>query len=152
MEVLGAPADFWATAGRLALATLLGGLIGLNRELSGKPAGLRTHALVSLAGSLAGVIGMQLSIGVVGDYSAPGRIIQGMVAGVGFIGGGAILIRDRAETTHGLTTAASIWVVSVVGLAAGVGLWMAASFAVAIALLVLAAGRHIDEVLRKSND
>lgn len=152
METLSAPIDIWAIAGRLGLATLLGALVGLNREISRKPAGLRTHALVSLAAALATVVGMMLAQGAAGDPSAPARIIQGIVAGVGFIGGGVIMFREDIHMTHGLTTAASIWIVSAVGVAVGGGLWWTALVAVGLSLLVLTLGRRIDQALHQPRD
>jgi putative Mg2+ transporter-C (MgtC) family protein len=152
MDALSAPGDIWVMVGRLALATALGAVVGLNREMSRKPAGLRTHALVSLAAALATIVGMLLTNGPAGDPSAPARIVQGIVAGVGFIGGGVIMFREDIHFTHGLTTAASIWVVSAVGVAAGGGLWRTASVAVALTLLVLTVGRRIDRALHHAKD
>ena len=92
---------------RLTAATLLGGVLGLDRELKSKPAGLRTHALVALGAALATLVTIEF-LGDV-DRGAITRTIQGIIAGVGFLGGGAILrAKDRDEVT-GLTTAASIW-------------------------------------------
>lgn len=152
METLSAPTEIWVGAARLGLATLLGGLIGVNREISKKPAGLRTHALVALSAALATLVGMMLTHGASGDPSAPARIIQGIVAGVGFIGGGVIIFREDVHTTHGLTTAASIWVVSAVGVAVGVGMWRTALVSVGLALLVLVVGQRIDQALHRSRE
>src|SRR6476661_5314755 len=95
---------------RLVAATVIGGAIGLNRELTKKPAGLRTHALVALGAALATVSALQLG-GVAGGShgDAASRVIQGIVAGIGFIGGGVILHTDGRNVV-GLTTAATIWV------------------------------------------
>jgi putative Mg2+ transporter-C (MgtC) family protein len=149
MDSISLPADILHLAGRLALATLLGAAIGLNREISLKPAGLRTHALVALGAALATCVGLQLSRVGQGDLSATSRIIQGIVAGVGFIGGGVILHHADVRTVHGLTTAASIWVVSATGVAAAAGLWRSAMLAVVLALLVLTVGRTIDQALHR---
>ena len=106
MESVSLPADLAALALRLALATFLGAAVGLNREMSLKPAGLRTHALVSLGAALLTYVGLQF--GRPGsDLAAASRIVQGLVAGVGFIGGGAILHHAGDRPVHGLTTAAS---------------------------------------------
>lgn len=148
MEALSAPADLWATAGRLGLAALAGAAIGFNRELQQKPAGLRTHALVSLASALATIVSMSLP-GSVGDGSAPGRVIQGVIAGVGFIGAGVIMVREDAREAYGLTTAASIWMVSVVGVTVGGGQWKTALIAAGVTLVVLAAGGVVDRVVDK---
>jgi putative Mg2+ transporter-C (MgtC) family protein len=140
--------DTLTVAFRLGLATLLGAAVGLNREMSLKPAGIRTHALVALGAALATHIGLQLAQPGVGDTAAPGRIIQGIVAGIGFIGGGAILHRREGASVEGLTTAASIWVVAATGVAAGAGLWRAAVLTVMFSLILLAIGR-VERVVRR---
>jgi putative Mg2+ transporter-C (MgtC) family protein len=127
---------------RLTAATLLGGVLGLDRELKSKPAGLRTHALVALGSALATLVTIQF-VGDV-DRGAITRTIQGIIAGVGFLGGGAILrAKDRDEVT-GLTTAASIWLVAALGVACGGGFWISSVVSVVLALLVLVAGRPIE--------
>jgi putative Mg2+ transporter-C (MgtC) family protein len=148
MDSIGLPADTLTLALRLALAALLGATLGLNREISLKPAGLRTHALVALGAALLSYIGLQLGRPT-GDGAAAARIIQGMVAGIGFIGGGVILHRADVQMVRGLTTAASIWVVAATGTAVGTGLWRAALIAVALALIVLTVGRRIDHMLHQ---
>lgn len=148
MDPVSVPADTMALAGRLALATLLGAALGVNREISLKPAGLRTHALVSLGAALVTIVGLQLGQSG-GDSAAPGRIIQGLVAGIGFIGGGVILHRSGGRSVHGLTTAASIWIASGTGVAVGTGLWRAAVTTVILSLLVLSLGRPLDDALHK---
>ena len=150
MDAISLPADILHLAARLALATLLGAAIGLNREISLKPAGLRTHALVALGAAVATCVGLQLTRFGQGDLSAPSRIIQGIVAGVGFIGGGVILHHADVRAVHGLTTAASIWVVSATGVAAAAGLWRTAILAVVLALFVLTVGRTIDQALHRN--
>ena len=149
MDAISLPADVLHLAARLALATLLGAAIGLNREISLKPAGLRTHALVSLGAAVATSVGLQLTRFGEGDPSAASRIIQGIVAGVGFIGGGVILHHADVRVVRGLTTAASIWVVSATGVAAAVGLWRSAIIAVVLALLVLTVGLQIDQAVHR---
>jgi putative Mg2+ transporter-C (MgtC) family protein len=149
MTDLSAPSDLVGVAIRLALAVVLGGAIGLNREMQLKPAGLRTHAIVSLGSALITIIGFIMSApGPLGDVSSAGRIIQGLVAGVGFIGAGVILHRDDTKGVHGLTTAASIWLCATIGVAVGAGLWKAGAIAAALGLFVLVAGRPIDQALR----
>ena len=115
-------------AARLLLAALLGALVGLEREIHDHPAGMRTHLLVSL-GSAAFTV---LSIAA---FPAPGadpaRIAAQIVSGIGFLGAGAIL--KEGATIRGLTTAASLWAVSAVGMAAGAGAW-----AIAITITVIA--------------
>jgi putative Mg2+ transporter-C (MgtC) family protein len=130
---------------RLLLATLFGALIGTNRERQGKPAGLRTHALVSLGSALFTMVALLLSPG---DTSAVGRVIQGITAGIGFIGAGVIMHRPNSMDVQGLTTAAGIWVVAAVGVGAGCGLWRTSLAALIMTLIVLAAGESVDRWLR----
>ena len=132
---------------RLATATATGAVLGLNRKLRGKPAGLRTHALVSLGAALA-VLTADLVVGEGpgADRGAVTRAIQGIIAGVGFLGGGAILKSGAADVVRGLTTAASIWLSACVGVACGAGYWLAAVVAVALALLVLVAGGPLEKI------
>jgi putative Mg2+ transporter-C (MgtC) family protein len=149
-DVISAPAGLADLALRLAIAAGLGGAIGLNREWEQKPAGLRTHALVGLGSALFALVGMALvQDGSVQDASAPSRVLQGLVAGVGFIGGGAILRRSDSGIVEGLTTATSIWIVAAVGVAAGLGMWRSAIISVAIALVILAGGEVIDRAIRR---
>ena len=149
MDVISIPVDNWSLAGRLALAALLGGILGLNREMALKPAGMRTHALVSLGAALATIVGLALAQPPGADNSAPGRIIQGLVAGIGFIGSGVILRRTDNHTVEGLTTAASIWVIAATGVAVGAGMWRAAIIVVAISLILLVVGSPIDRLVHQ---
>lgn len=130
---------------RLSTATLLGCLIGLNRELCGKPAGMRTHGLVSLGASLITVVSLDLAGP---DHSAVLRTIQGIMAGIGFLGGGVILRDESHQSIHGLTTAASIWVVASLGIACGAGQWLTSLIAVSITLVLLILGESLERKLR----
>lgn len=144
MDVISAPDSMWIVSGRLALATLLGAAVGYDREMLHKPAGVRTLALVALGSALVSLMSTLLAHPSAGeDLSAPGRMIQGLVAGVGFIGGGVILRLESEQRVEGLTTAASIWVVAAIGIAAGLGLWRTAVLGVVIALAVLLLGRPL---------
>lgn len=102
---------------RLAIAMVLGAVIGLQRQRTGKPAGLRTHILVALGATLF-IIG-PLEFGMDGD--ALSRVIQGLITGIGFLGAGAILKREETKEVEGLTTAAGIWMTAAIGLAVGLG-------------------------------
>ncbi|HEX2078446.1 MAG TPA: MgtC/SapB family protein [Longimicrobium sp.] len=135
---------------RLGAATLIGCALGLNRELAGKPAGMRTHALVALGTALVTLTGMVLA-GQDGEFdsNSVSRVIQGIVAGIGFLGGGTILKSDSGEQISGLTTAASLWVVACLGIACGVGLWAMALVALGLALLVLTLGERLERVLHR---
>lgn len=140
-----APADVLHVIARLCLAVALGSVIGINREMRQKPAGLRTHAMVALGSALTTVVGLLMS--ATGDAASAGRIVQGLLAGIGFIGGGVILHRDDTRGVHGLTTAAAIWLVAAVGIATGAGLWQPAAIGCALALIVLSVGGTIDRHL-----
>jgi putative Mg2+ transporter-C (MgtC) family protein len=117
---------------RLLLAATLAGILGMERESQGKAAGLRTHMLVALGAAL--FVLVVTPLGVAGDVS---RVIQGVAAGIGFIGAGSILKHvDRGEVT-GLTTAASIWMTAAIGVAAGIGTIWFSIVATAIAWVIL---------------
>lgn len=131
---------------RLVMATLVGAGIGLDRQLRHKPAGLKTHALVALGAALVIVVTASLSNLAQPNSDAVARAIQGIIAGVGFLGGGAIL-KSSDEMVHGLTTAASIWLVASLGIACGAGQWAAALIAVAIALVILIVGNAVERRL-----
>jgi len=112
---------------RLLIATVLGALVGYERERAGKPAGVRTHGMVCLGATLFAVVSLH-GFGGVGD---PGRVAAQVVTGIGFLGAGAIL--HQRGSVHGLTTAASLWVTAAIGLAVGVGMVL---MSVATAILV----------------
>jgi putative Mg2+ transporter-C (MgtC) family protein len=102
---------------RMMIAMILGAVIGAQRESSGKPAGLRTHMLVAMGGALFVLAPLQSGM----DLDGMSRVIQGIVTGIGFIGGGAILKLQEKRAIEGLTTAAGIWITAAVGIAAGLG-------------------------------
>jgi putative Mg2+ transporter-C (MgtC) family protein len=137
-------------ATRLVVATLIGSGIGLDREIRHKPAGLKTHALVALGAALITVIGASMTNLDHPDMATISRIIQGIIAGVGFLGGGAILKSDH-EMVQGLTTAASIWLCASLGIACGAGEFGAALIALAIALIVLVLGNAVEQWFKLSN-
>jgi putative Mg2+ transporter-C (MgtC) family protein len=124
---------------RLLLAAGLGGAIGYQREKAGKPAGLRTHTLICIGAALFTVASLY-GFGLTADVS---RVAAGVVIGVGFIGAGAIIRRDEGGIVAGLTTAATIWAVAAIGLAAGAGLYLVAGVTTAITLGVLFLPHHI---------
>lgn len=131
------------------MAAVFGAAIGINREWQRKPAGLRTHALVALGGALFTVIGLLLGPG---DESAASRILQGVTAGMGFIGAGVIMRRPEIPDVQGLTTAAAIWIVSGIGVAVGAGLWRTSAIALGLGLFVLVVGETIDRWLHRTQD
>lgn len=123
---------------RLAVAVIVGGLVGYEREASGQAAGLRTHMLVALGAAIFVLVPLQAGIPLV-DMS---RVIQGVVAGIGFLGAGAI-IKMKDNEIKGLTTAASIWLTAAIGVACGLGREATALVSALFALLVLAAVRRL---------
>ncbi len=131
-------------ATRLVVATLIGSSIGLDRELRNKPAGLKTHALVALGAALVTVVTAALTDLKHPDIAGMSRVIQGIIAGVGFLGGGAIL-KSSDEMVTGITTAASIWLVASLGIASGAGEFGAALIAVVIALIILIVGNAVEK-------
>lgn len=133
---------------RLGAATIVGGAIGLNRELHDKPAGVRTHALVSLGAALATYISIEVTTeGQIADIGAVTRVIQGVLTGIGFLGAGVIFREDSGKRVKGLTTAASIWVVACLGMACGAGRMRTAIVAFAITIAVLVFGGPIEQRL-----
>ena len=119
---------------RLLVAAILGGALGYEREYKGKAAGLRTHMLVSLGSALFVLIPLQAGMKVE-DLS---RVLQGVTAGIGFLGAGAILKQRDKNDIRGLTTAASVWLTAAVGIAAGMGREATAVLSALFALVILA--------------
>src|SRR5688572_4436740 len=119
---------------RLMAALLAGGIIGLQREISGKAAGLRTHMLVC-AGTTLFVLA---AVGTGMQHDAMSRVIQGLVTGIGFLGAGAILKVESSSQIKGLTTAAGIWMTAALGIAIGVGQLGTAAIGAVFAWFVLA--------------
>jgi len=117
---------------RLLLATALGAAIGFQRERAGKQIGLRTHILICVGAALFTIASIY-GFGATGEAA---RIAAGVVVGVGFLGAGAI-IRSGEGIVAGLTSAATIWAVAGIGLAAGAGLYLISAVATAIVLIVL---------------
>jgi putative Mg2+ transporter-C (MgtC) family protein len=116
---------------RLVLATFLGAVIGFQREKSGKEAGLRTNMLISLGSALLTVLSIYGFTG-----SDPSRVAAGVATGIGFIGAGVILHRTGGVVI-GLTSAATIWTVAGIGMAAGAGLYIISAAATVLALVIL---------------
>lgn len=128
----------WELVGRVVLAAVLGYLIGLERELTGQPAGERTHALVALGAAAFALISGRAFPG--GDTA---RVAAGVVTGLGFLGAGMILKR-RGEGVQGLTTAAGIWAVGAIGLAVGAGMYLLGITTAALVGLILASDRALN--------
>jgi putative Mg2+ transporter-C (MgtC) family protein len=140
--------DWLEIAMRLGAATLAGGLIGLNRDLHGKPIGLRTLGLVGLATAtvvmLAGPSGEGARIS-----DAASRIIQGILTGIGFLGAGVIVRAEHHLRVRGLTSAACTWLAACVGVACGVGHWRIVAVAVVITFIILTIGGRLERWLHR---
>ena len=130
---------------RLVVAAIAGAAVGLNRNLKGKPAGLRTHALVAMGSALAIVMSVEAGGIESGNML---HVLQGVVSGIGFLGAGVILHGAQEKDVHGLTTAASLWVVACIGCAAGAGAWAALTACVGITLAILILGGPIESFAR----
>ncbi|KYC42540.1 hypothetical protein WA1_15825 [Scytonema hofmannii PCC 7110] len=154
------PSDWQSVSFRLVVALLVGGAIGINRQRTGRPAGLRTFMIVSLGAALFVMIPLQIEFnGSLSDnllarstaLNAMARIAQGIATGVGFLGAGIILRQQRSdfgkEEIKGLTTAASIWLAGGLGAASGCGLWRMSLIGTLLALVVLS----VVKKLKKSN-
>lgn len=127
------PAALGRVTLRLVGAAVLGGLIGVERERAGKAAGLRTHMMVALGAALFVLVPLEAGF----DPSDVTRVIQGIAAGMGFLGGGTILKQADKEQIAGLTSAATIWLTGAIGIAVGAGLGWIAAICVATAWLIL---------------
>ncbi|PPS44364.1 MgtC/SapB family protein [Chroococcidiopsis sp. TS-821] len=143
------PSDLGSVVFRICIALVVGAIIGLERELSKKPAGLRTHMLVSFGSAIFVLIPLQMGM-TSESPDALSRVIQGIAAGIGFLGAGEILraTRDRNRDgeladIRGLTSAAAIWVSAALGVVAGCGLWQLALISAVLALLVLSLFKQI---------
>jgi putative Mg2+ transporter-C (MgtC) family protein len=137
---------------RLGLALLLGGLLGLERELRGHAAGLRTHLLVCLGSCLFTLVSIGAGQVVAGPEPEAvradiTRIASQVVVGIGFLGGGTIL--RHGNSVHGLTTAANLWLTASVGLASGFGFFFSAAATVLLALLVLIGLRPVERLTER---
>jgi putative Mg2+ transporter-C (MgtC) family protein len=132
--------------GRIAISAGLTAVIGLERELTGHPAGIRTHAIVGIGSTLFTVAGAY-GFGASGAGDSPGRIAAQVVTGIGFLGAGTILRhRDRVK---GLTTAATLWLAAGIGVSIGAGLVAVTLGAVAMTLVVLLAVHITDPIFRR---
>jgi putative Mg2+ transporter-C (MgtC) family protein len=140
---------------RLGLAIVAGGSIGLDRYLHNKAGGLRTHMLVSLGSALFTIVPIALTDRT--DISSVSRVVQGIAAGVGFLGAGEIIHRSNSTTpdrvtplqAKGLTSAASIWVTAALGIVAGCGLWQLAIVATTMTIGILTCLKYLESRTRE---
>jgi putative Mg2+ transporter-C (MgtC) family protein len=128
---------------KLLLAMLCGGAIGLERELSRKPAGLRTNVLIAMSATLLMIVSRHISNGA--PYTDPARLVAQVIVGVGFIGGG-VIIQSRGSVT-GLTTAATIFIVTAVGISIGEGMFSAAVLTTLLIIFVLVLLRRAEKII-----
>ena len=133
---------------RLIVAAVLGGILGIEREREGKPAGLRTHMLVALGAALFTVAPLEAGMSI-GDLS---RVFQGIAAGIGFLGAGTILKLTGEEEIKGLTTAAGLWLTAAIGMAVGSGRIWIPIVGVLIALIILSGLGVMERLLKTSRN
>ena len=132
---------------RVGAAALVGATIGINRDLVGKPMGMRTLGLVSLGAAAVSVATIQVE-GMGENPDAMSRVVQGIIqgimAGISFIGAGVILRNPQARTVEGLTTAATVWMAAALGIACGLGAWVVVLLGVALTLTLLVGGAWLE--------
>lgn len=137
---------------RLAAAALAGAAVGINRDLANKPIGMRTLGLVALGAATVSVAGTEVS-GMAENPDAMSRVVQGIIqgvmAGISFIGAGVILRDAQARTVEGLTTAATVWVTAALGIACGLGRWDVVVIGLLVALVLLAIVPWIETLVGK---
>jgi putative Mg2+ transporter-C (MgtC) family protein len=133
---------------------LAGAVIGLNRDLTNKPIGMRTLGLVALGAAAAAVATVQVA-GMAENPDAMSRVVQGVIqgvmAGISFIGAGVILRNPEARTVEGLTTAATVWVTAALGIACGLAIWNVAIAGVVIALVLLVVVAWVERLVGKAS-
>lgn len=134
---------------RMGAAALVGAIIGINRDLAGKPMGMRTLGLVSLGAASVAVAAIQVQ-GMAENPDAMSRVVQGIIqgimAGISFIGAGVILRNTLARTVEGLTTAATVWIAAALGIACGLAAWNVVLFGAAATLALLVGGAWIENL------
>jgi putative Mg2+ transporter-C (MgtC) family protein len=131
---------------RLAAAVFAGGIVGLNRDLHGKPTGVRAHALVAFGAAL--FVMSSTELGIAGsDGNIVSRVIQGVVGGIGFLGAGVILRSDDGRRIFHVATAASIWVTAALGVACGLGAFRLILLSIIAVAMILVVGARIDHAL-----
>ena len=138
------PLDTWGIIIRIGISFLLGGAIGLEREIHGRPAGLRTHILVCTGSCLVMLVSMY-GFTELGMTTDPARLAAQVVSGIGFLGAGAI-IRDKGGVT-GITTASTIWIAGMIGLACGNGYYVGAIAVTAVALITLTVLKLVEKAV-----
>ena len=134
---------------RLSASVLTGAVIGINRDLANKPIGMRTLALVALGAAVVSLAGTHIE-GIAANPDALSRVVQGIIqgvmAGISFIGAGVILRDAKAQRVEGLTTAATVWITAALGIACGLAAWSTVGLAVVLAILILVAGTWVEKL------
>lgn len=145
MNILKLLTDFniWSVLARVFAAAVLGGVIGVERGRHGRAAGLRTHILVCVGSAMTSLTGL-FAINVLGTGGDAFRISAQVVSGIGFLGVGMILVRNRTLVT-GLTTAAGLWATATIGIAVGYGFYLGAIAATLLCVIVVPILGHIEE-------
>jgi len=144
--------DWTDVVSRLGAALMGSMLLGLNRELHGKPTGMRTLGLVGLSSAMVTLAAVELGASMMSPDSASRvlqGVVQGVLTGVGFLGAGVILRDAPGIRVHGLTTAATVLVTAALGVTFGLGQWILAGTALLLALAVLTFGGPIEHTLRR---
>jgi putative Mg2+ transporter-C (MgtC) family protein len=134
---------------RLGAATLIGAVIGLNRDLHGKPTGVRTLGLVSLGAALVVLASMDFKTDFGLDANPVSRAIQGVLTGIGFLGAGVIVRDSLGKKIQGLTTAALIWLTACLGIVCGLGAWKVALIALVFVFALLVVGGPFERWLHR---
>lgn len=132
---------------RLGAAMLIGAILGINRDLRDKPAGLKTHSLVTIGAAMLTMtsIAFATTVGTL-DPNALSRVIQGIITGIGFLGAGVIM-RGESGNVRGLTTAATIWLTACLGIACGAGQWTVVGAGFIAVLLILLLGDNVESAI-----
>ncbi len=142
--------DYQEITYRLLSAVLIGCAIGLDRNLRGKPSGMKTLGLVAMGASLVTMASLDFDFRPAAhDGAAISRVIQGIITGIGFLGAGVIVHERSTERVRGLTTAASIWVTASIGIVCGLGMWQVAAIATVIVLVLFILGRPLEHMLHR---
>src|SRR5262249_11019274 len=141
--------DFADVILRLGAATLIAAAIGLNRDLHGKPIGVRTLGLVGLASARATLVVGTGSVGGSNSMDAASRVIQGVLTGIGFLGAGVIVRRSIGGRVHGLTSAACVWATACLGLVCGLAAWPIVATGVLLVFVLLILGGPFERVSQR---
>ena len=139
--------NIWSVIFRILLATIVGGCIGSERGRHGRAAGLRTHILVCLGAAMTALVGLYAAV-ILGFNSDPMRVGAQVISGIGFLGAGTIMTRNRSQVT-GLTTAAGLWTTASLGLAIGIGFYSAVLVAFAVVLVTISVLTRLERSIKQ---